>query len=170
MRFEIEQEIAGAPDAVARIYTQPRFYELLGELPKVGEPEVLNRREDGTVVHLAVRFRFAGNLSPAVTRVIDPDKLTWIDESVHDLDRCTVSFRLNPDHYADRFRAEGSSRYQPIGESRTRRTTQGEVAVKVPLLMGGGRVGGAVESAIVSGLREHFAAEVGVVERLLRDL
>jgi hypothetical protein len=170
MRFEIEQEIAGAPDAVARIYTQPRFYELLGALPKVGEPEVLNRREDGAVVHLAVRFRFAGNLSPAVTKVIDPDKLTWIDESVHDLARCMVTFRLNPDHYADRFRAEGSSRYQPIGESRTRRTTQGEVAVKVPLLMGGGRVGGVVESAIVSGLREHFAAEVAVVERLLRDL
>src|ERR1043165_4092460 len=122
MRFEIEQEIAGAPDAVARIYTQPRFYELLGELPKVGEPEVLNRREDGTVVHLAVRFRFAGNLSPAVTRVIDPDKLTWTDESLHALERGAVSSPLTPDHSAARFRAEGSPRSQPIGESRTLRT------------------------------------------------
>jgi hypothetical protein len=39
----------------------------------------------------------------------------------------------------------------------------------VPLLLGGSMTGGAVEGAIVSGLREHLAAEVEVVERLLGD-
>jgi Protein of unknown function (DUF2505) len=164
MRFEIEQEIAGPPDAVARVYTEKRFYELLGELPKLGKPEVLERRADGPVVHLAVRFRFAGNLSSAVTRVIDPAKLTWIEESDHDLPDLTVSFRMNPDHYADRFRAAGSSRYEAAGDGVTRRVTEGELTVRAPL------VGRAVEGAIVSGLRDHLAAEVAVVERLLKEL
>jgi hypothetical protein len=35
--------------------------------------------------------------------------------------------------------------------------------------LGGGRVGAAVEGAIVSGLREHLAAEVEAVERLLNE-
>ncbi len=169
MRFQIEQEIAGPVEAVARIYTDPRFYEVLGELPKLGKPEVLERREDGSVVHLAVRFRFTGNLSPAVTRVVDPDKLTWIEESVHDLSDHTVAFRMNPDHYADRLRSSGSVRFRPGGDGLTRRLTEGELSVKVPLLMGGGKTAGLVEKAIVSGLREHLAAEVEVIERFLHE-
>jgi hypothetical protein len=169
MRFQNEQRIAGSTEAVARLYTKSRFYEELGELPKLGKPEVLERREEGQVVRLAVRFRFTGSLSPAVTAVIDPAKLTWVEESVHDLTDCTVTFRMNPDHYADRLSSSGSVRYESDGDGATRRLTEGELAVRVPLLMGGGRTAGVVEQAIVSGLRDHFAAEVGVVERLLHE-
>lgn len=170
MRFQNEQRIARSMEAVARLYTEPRFYEVLGELPKLGKPEVLQRREEGQVVHLAVRFRFTGILSPAVTAVIDPAKLTWVEESVHDLTDRTVTFRMNPDHYADRLRSSGSVRFESGDDGVTRRLTEGELAVRVPLLMGGGRTAGVVEQAIVSGLRDHFAAEVGVVERLLHEL
>jgi uncharacterized protein DUF2505 len=163
MRFQIEQQIAGPVEAVARVYSEARFYELLGKLPKLGQPEVLDRREDGSVVHLAVRFRFTGNLSPAVTRVVDPARLSWVEESVHDLERHTVTFHMKPDNYADRLRFEGTSRFEPDGDGRTRRLAEGDVAVRVPL------VGRAVEGAIVSGLREHLEAEVEVVERLLDD-
>lgn len=164
MRFEIEQQFTAAPEAVSRIYTEPRFYEVLGELPGLGRPEVLDRRENGTVVHLQVRFHFTGNLSPAVTRVVDPARLTWVEESIHDLERRTMNFRMKPDHYPDRLRSEGSARYEATSEGGTRRVSHGEVTVKVPL------VGRSVEGAIVSGLSEHLTAEVGVVERLLRDL
>ena len=164
MRFEIEQAIAGPVEAVARAYTEPRFYELLGRLPKLGRPEVLDRQENGSVVHLAVRFRFTGNLSPAVTRVVDPARLTWVEQSVHDLEHHTVTFHMQPDNYADRLRFDGSSRFEPAGDGRTRRVAEGDVAVRVPL------VGRAVEGAIVSGLREHLAAEVAVVEHLVADL
>lgn len=169
MRFQNQQRIAGSIDAVARLYTDPRLYQVLGELPKLGRPEVLERQEEGQLVHLAVRFRFTGNLSPAVTAVIDPAKLSWVEESVHDLTNRTVSFRMNPDHYADRLRSSGSVRYES-DDGVTRRLTEGELAVRVPLLMGGGRTAGVVEQAIVSGLRDHFAAEVAVVERLLHEL
>jgi hypothetical protein len=164
MRFEIEQLIAGPVEAVARTYTEPRFYELLGQLPKLGQPEVLERRESGSQVLLAVRFRFTGNLSPAVTRVVDPARLTWVEQSVHDLEHHTVTFHMQPDNYADRLRFDGSSRFEPIGDKRTRRVAEGDVNVRVPL------VGRAVEGAIVSGLREHLEAEVEVVERLVADL
>ncbi|HYH51818.1 MAG TPA: DUF2505 family protein [Acidimicrobiia bacterium] len=164
MRFEISQDFTGPPDAVARIYTDPRFYELLGGMPKLGKPEVLDRREEGSTVHLAVRFRFTGNLSAAVTRVVDPNKLSWVEDSVHDLGRLTMTFRMKPDHYADRLRSEGTARYEPAGNGGTRRVTEGDLAVRVPL------VGRSAEGAIVSGLRDHLAAEIVVVERLLGGL
>jgi hypothetical protein len=162
MRFEIEQVIAGPVEAVARAYTEPGFYERLGDLPKLGRPELLDRQEDGPgLVRLAVRFRFTGQLAPAVMKVVDPAKLSWVEESVHDLARHTVAFTMRPDNYADRLRFAGSCRFEPAADGRTRRVSEGDVVVRVPL------VGRAVEGAIISGLREHLAAEVGVVEELL---
>jgi hypothetical protein len=161
MRFQIEQRIAGPVDAVARLYTEERLYERLGELPRLGRPEVLDRRENGSEVRLEVRFRFAGTLSPAVTRVVDPARLSWVEESVHDLARHTATFVMKPDNYADRLRSEGTVRYEADGDSGTRRTVEGDLAVRVPL------VGRSVENAIISGLREHLAAEVEVVDALL---
>src|ERR1051325_1227457 len=120
MRFEIEQKIGGPIEAVSRLYTEPRFYEQLGRMPKLGQPEVLERRKEQSLVHLSVRFRFTGSLSPAVTAVIDPAKLTWVEESVHHLDDYAVTFRMNPDHYADRLRSQGSVRYDPDGETANR--------------------------------------------------
>ena len=170
MRFQIEQEFAGPVDAVVRVYTEPRFYELVGDLAKLGKPEVLDRRDDGAVVHLSVRYRLTGDLSPAVKRFIDPAKLSWVEESVHDLERHTVTFRMKPDNYADRLQSQGSSRYQGGDDGMTRRLTEGDLAVKLPLFMGGGRTAGVVEKAIVSGFEEHLAGEVPVVEQLLTDL
>lgn len=164
MRFTVEQLIAGPVGAVARLYTEPHFYERLGEFPKLGRPEVVDRQEDGPVVRLAVRFRFTGTLSPAVTRVLDPARLSWVEESVHNLDDHTATFVMKPDHYPDRLRSSGSSRYEPAGAGQIRRVIEGELAVRVPL------VGKTVEGAIVSGLRDHLAAEVAVVEALLADL
>jgi hypothetical protein len=96
--------------------------------------------------------------------VVDPARITWVEESVHDLERHTVTFTMKPDNYADRLRFEGSSRFESGGDGLTRRIAEGDVAVRVPLL------GRSVEAAIVSGLREHLEAEVEVVERLVADL
>lgn len=171
MRFRSEQRIGGPIDAVARVYTQPRFYELLGELPRLGQPEVLDRREDGSLVRLAVRFRFTGHLAPAVTKVIDPAKLTWVEQSVHDLEHRTVTFHTKPDNYADKLRRfDGSWRFESAGDGVTRRVADGDLEVKLPLYLGGGRVAQVAERAIIAGITEHFAGEVAVVERLLNDI
>ena len=60
--------------------------------------------------------------------------------------------------------AAGSNAGMPHHRPGPRRITEGDLAVRVPL------VGRSVEGAIVSGLREHLAVEIGVVEELLADL
>ena len=56
---------------------------------------------------MRIRYRFSGDLSSAATAVLDPEKLTWVEESHHDLAARTVRFELHPDHYADRFSCRG---------------------------------------------------------------
>lgn len=160
MRFLLEQRFAAAPHVVARAYTDPALYELLAEDAALGRPEFLGRSGDGDHVEVEVRYRFCGNLSPAARKVVDPDKLSWVEASSHDLAACRASFRMIPDNYADRFRSAGSYTFRADGDG-TLRVSEGELTVRVPL------VGGAVERAIVSGLAEHLRAEIPVVERFL---
>lgn len=163
MRFELSQRFSASPDDVARAFTDPGLYDALAGLPKVGAPELIDLTTDGAVVRMKVRYRFKGNLSSAVKAVIEPSKLTWVDDSRHDLARRSVSFTLLPDYYADRFHASGTYRFDtsPDDDAGTIRRTVGDIKVKVLL------VGGSVERAIVSGLREHQDAEVAIVEKWL---
>lgn len=161
MRFTIEQRFDAEVDAVAGAYADPDLYAALDGLPKLTQPEVVSHRRDGDIVHLEVRYRFGGELSPAARAVIDPDRLTWVERSVHHLDDHQVTFQMLPDHYADRFRCNGSYTFEPVGDGCARRG-EGDVRVKALL------VAGAVEGAIVSGLQEHLIDEVPVVEAFLR--
>ena len=116
---------------------------------------------------MRVRFRFMGDLPSAVTAVIDPHKLTWIQETQHDLERRVARFRLLPDHYASRLACQGTFRIveqQPgSGASvASRRHITGELRVQALL------VASKVEGAIVSGLAEYLNAECGAVDKWIQ--
>jgi hypothetical protein len=163
MRFTIDQELSVSPDAVARAYADPALYEAFQVLPKMSRPEVLSHAEDGDIVTLEIRHRFSGDLSPAARAVLDPSRLTWVEHATHDLRARTAEFTMVPDHYADRFRCSGTYRFEATPSGGTVRHCEGEIRVKALL------VAGAVEGAIVSGLREHLADEVAVVEAFVAE-
>jgi Protein of unknown function (DUF2505) len=165
MDFRVEQTYNADPDLVAHAYTDPALYDAVGEVSRLGRPEVLDRREEGDVVTLQIRYRFTGDLSSAARAVLDPAKLTWVEHSAHDLARRHVAYRLEPDHYADRFRASGECQVAPAsgGSGGSVRTVTGVVKVKALV------VGGAVERAIVSGLRDHLVDEAAAVGRFVAE-
>lgn len=163
MDFTVTQQFAADADSVARAYASAELYEHLAGLPKLDAPQVLDRTVDHDLVRLLLRYRFVGDLSPAVTAVVDPAKLSWVESSTHDLVRRTVSYEVRPDHYPDRLRSSGTCVIEPSGAGCVR-TVRGRVTVKALV------VGGAVERAIVSGLREHLDAEAPVVDRAAADL
>jgi hypothetical protein len=160
--FLIEQAYAADPDDVARAYTEPRLYELIGAVPSLGRPEVLEHKvaADDKVL-LKVRYRFSGELSAAARAVLDPQRLSWVEHSTHEVARRHVDYQFVPDHYGDRFRASGkcTTRRGPHGGAI--RTVEGSIRVKTPI------VGRAVEKAIVSGLRDHLTNETATVEQFL---
>jgi hypothetical protein len=163
VRFELRQRIAAPVADVADALCDPSYYVALGRAPKLGVPEVLGREANGDEVVMRIRYRFSGTLSSAAKAVLDPEKLTWVEESHHDLAARTVRFELHPDHYGDRFSCRGSYRLvaDPADDAATIRTAEGDVKVRAPL------VGSSVEKALVSGLREHLEAEADIVARFV---
>ena len=163
MRFSLEHRFDAAPVDVSRAFADPALYASFGDLPRAGRPEVVGHEVDAAGrVHLAIRWAFTAELSSAARAVIDLDRLTWVQESVHDVEGCTATYRMVPDHYADRFSSTGGFRFDPAEGGSCVRRSHGEVKVRAPL------VGRAVEGAIVDGLREQLAAEVALVEHFIK--
>jgi hypothetical protein len=162
MRFRIEQRIAAPLAAVEAALLDREFVAATANLPKLGSPELLDQQREGDRVRQRIRYRFTAHLSPAVTRVVDPAKLTWVDDVRYDLTSHTGRHRIQPDHYADRLQAAYDVVLEPLGDS-TRRVATGELKVRVPL------VGGRVERAIVSGIEEHAAAEAELLGRWVAE-
>jgi len=160
MRFSLEQRFTAPLDAVEAAFVDPAMLAELATLPQLGRPELLAQVDDGHTVHQEVRYAFVGELAPAVTKVVDPTRLTWVELS--ELDRRThrTTFRIDPDHYADRLSCAGMVTLKQ-GSHGTRRVVEGDLRVRVPL------VGSRVERAIVSGLRDHASAEAQVVQAWL---
>lgn len=153
MRFRIVQEFDAGADRVQAAYLDPAFLQSMGALPKLGAPELLDEERDADVVRRQIRFQFAGELNSAVRAVVDPAKLSWVEDSTTYLQERRTTWVIRPDHYADKLASHGESRLEPAGDTASRRTTTGEVKVKVFL------VGGKVESAIISGMEEHAVLE-----------
>ena len=162
MRFSVEQRFAAPLEAVEDALLDPAFVERLGELPKLGAPQLLDHVVEGHLVRQRVRYRFTGSLAPAVTAVVDPARLTWVEETSFDRRAHTGTHRIVPDHYAGRLRSSYTTKLEHR-PGRTVRTTEGELRVRFPL------VAARVERAIVAGLTEHAQLEVEVLDRWLRE-
>jgi hypothetical protein len=162
VHFRLEQVFSAPLEDVEGTYIDPGFLERMADLPRLGRPELLEQVEEGPMVRQWIRYRFEGQLSSTVTRVVDPARLTWVEEAILDRRSHRTTFVIVPDHYGHRFESSGT--FTLLDRSRgdqpeTARVTEGDVKVHFPL------VGGRVERAIVSGLAEHAEAEVALVHQ-----
>jgi len=163
VRFTIDQQFAGPLDRVEAAFVDPAFLQRLSELPKLGNPTLVHRVEAGDLIHQWVKYAFAGEINAAVRRVVDPARLTWVEESTLDRRTHRTTWRIVPDHYRNLLRSSGEFQLHATGPDVTTRTTEAELKVSFPL------VGGKVEQAIVSGLREHAGLETEALDRWLAE-
>lgn len=148
---------------MAASFVDPALLAHLGAQPGLGRPELLDQDDRGDVLAQRVRYRFVGDLSGPVTRVVDPERLTWVEESALDRPSRTTTFRIVPDNYAGLLRCSGTITVSGDGAGGSVRVIEADLKVTVPF------VGGSVERAIVSGLRDHAVAEARVVGDWLAD-
>ena len=161
MDFALEQQLDGSPERVLDLLLDGAFLAARAGLPKLGGSELIELSRDTTSARVRVRMRFTGDLAPAVTRVVDPAKLTWIDDATFMLASRRATHEIRPDNYADRLSCRYDDALHDDGGG-TRRVLSGTVKVRALL------VGGRVEGAIVSGLREYAAAEATLLDEWLR--
>ena len=159
MRFQVSTQIAVARDVVEEAFVDPSFYAELGDLPNLRAPEVLGIEPDGELVRLRIRYALQADLSPAVRRVLDPEKITWVEESTVYRAEHFTEFRMVPEHYGDRMECWGRYRFEERGSQATEQVVEGDLIIHYPL------VGRLVERAILTGMRQHLTEEARLLEK-----
>ena len=167
MRIRIEQRFTATPEQLcAALVDADYIVQAMGSLAGVGPPTVESQHRQGDTMRQRVLHRFTGKLPSAVTVVIDPKKLTWIEDTTVDLPTHRAAFVMTPVHYPTLFTAKGTwtLRADPAGTAAkpvSIRLIEGELKVRSPVPF----VGGQVEKAIVSGLSERLADEPAAFAR-----
>lgn len=160
VQFEMDQRLPGPPDAVLAALLDRRFWDAVGEVATQAKPELLDQDRRGRFVRQRVRFRFVAPLPTAAQAVLDPARLSFVQNATIDCSAHTARFLIQPDHYADRLKADGS---WSVGATThgSERHYQVNLQVNYPL------VSKLVERAILSGLESYSVEEEGVLRQWL---
>ncbi len=159
MKSVDSQEIAASAPSVTEVLADPRFYVGRDSSEDVQAVEVVDHLEQGDRVTLKIRYAFTGELNAAARAILQPERLTWVQSSQHDLATGRIAFTILPDHYADRLRCNGRSVISTISENMTKRSVATELHVRAPL------VANQVERALLDGLRRELEAQAEAIPR-----
>lgn len=148
---------AADPATLCEALVDPGYLtEAMGRLPDIAAPVIEEQVRDdraGTV-RQSLQYAFNGHLPAVVTRFISPERLTWIEDTTVDMRGHTATFRITPVHYQSFFTCSGMWSISVRGTG-SARILDGSLKVNSPVPF----VGGQVEKAIVSGLRERLEHE-----------
>jgi hypothetical protein len=157
VRFRLEQHFASPLDQVEDAFVDPELFTELRGVDDLGRPEFLDRVDEGGVVRLRVRYAFTGELGPPLTALVEPGRITWVEESTLDRSTHRTEFHIVADHYADRLKCAGTVDLRAGADGGTLRVAEGKLEVRIPF------VGGKVERAVVEGLEAQAATQARVV-------
>lgn len=157
MNFRLEQDFASPVVEVGEAFVNAELFAHLHEIADLGRPELLERVDDGGIVRLRVRYAFTGELSPPLTAVVEPSRITWVEVSTYDRARHRTEFHIVADHYAERLKCTGTVELHDDGAGGTRRVAAGKLGVSIPF------IGGKIERAVVEGLEDQAASQARVV-------
>jgi hypothetical protein len=137
MRFESRQRIMGSVDEVERAMLDPRYFEFLlqhhGVLLEVQPLEV---KEEGDKVRRKVRYRPKPVIATIGPKRVPPEWFAFVETSTYDKKKKELSFTNVPtsNTISKMLVNTGTLRLRDVG-GMTERTMDGEISLKLPLLM-----------------------------------
>jgi hypothetical protein len=162
------------PVDVVYATVRDRLAELV---PLLGDVDAVTTesREDGPggTVRLVNRWKARADVPAALSSVIRPDMLAWLDRAEWREAERACHWRIEPLFAPDRTQCEGVTRYEPaMGGRGTRITFDGGIAVTAKGLPGvpamlEGVVAGGIESLVTTLVPRNFQKLAGAVEKLL---
>jgi hypothetical protein len=152
MRFTIEHRFDIDLATFERHLNDPALLARFAGVPGLAHRDLLEANNRGGLRSWRFRVRADEDVPPAARAVLRPELLTWVEESSYDPAARTIAWRIVPDHFRAYAEAHGIATLAPDGDRRVRRTIEGEVRVRVPLL------GARIEAMIVERLRRSYDA------------
>ena len=137
MRFESRQRIMGSVDEVERAMLDPRYPEfLLKHHGVLLEVQPLELKDEGDKVRRKVRYRPKPVIASIGPKRVPPEWFAFVETSTYDKKKKELTFTNVPtsNTISKMLVNTGTLRLRAVGEA-TERTMDGEISLKLPLLM-----------------------------------
>jgi hypothetical protein len=138
MRFEARQRIQGTVEEVERALLDERYLGfLLQHHGVLLEVQPLELRHEGERVRRRVRYRPKPVIASVGPKQVPPEWFAFIEVSTYDKRRHELSFTNTPtSHSISKMLVNtGVLKLRDLGNGQTERTLEGEISLKLPLLM-----------------------------------
>ena len=126
----------------------PGIYDMQ-DLPNVSTNEPLEERDEGDKKYIKVKWCVHGQIPRAAQRVVRPEMLTFIEDSVWDRKKLTYSAKIIPHFFKKQVNCRHKVEFFDNGDGRTRRVLSGFFEFKIPI------VGQIFEPVVMKHLRQN---------------
>ncbi len=166
MKFDFRHDLDAPLERVIETMLSPDYLAYLSEHMKLVEKiEPLERVEDERTVRRRTLYRPVPIIKSIGPKRVPPEWMAFTEVSTFDKQSRELRFENIPltGPAKSRLTNKGVIRFASAGQSRTARTTSGELVLKVML------IGGLAERVIASEARKLLDEEAQVLNRLLRE-
>lgn len=127
---------------------QPPIYELI-DLPNVSQAKLLEEKDLGDKKLIRNEWCVHGQIPKLAQKIIKPDMLTFIEDSVWDRKTLIYSTKIIPHHFKKVIDAHHKVEFFDNKDGRTKRILSGVFEVKIPL------IGPIFEIAVLQQLKQN---------------
>jgi len=162
MKFKAKLTFDGTTDMVWE--AREKRFENPEKFPELQKHEELERREEGSKIYSKRKIELAASIPKPLRRVLSPDMMKCIDESVYDLEAGTHKWDITPTFKTRAFKCTGFSKYTEFeegGEKKTLREIELEVKVNIPVL------GAMAEQVILEGYKKNLDRDNESIAKML---
>ncbi len=166
MRFEIVHEFEIPLDAVELAVLSPDlFSKLKTHLPNMEDVKQTEHHLESGVLHRVWAYQASVKLPVPVfaKKIVTREMLSWDESSTYDLKAHEAAWSVVPNikpEWKKYFQAQGKYKLVDAGQGKTKRTVEGELHLRVPIVQK------MAERAIVGEVRRMFEAEAETLREM----
>ena len=174
MKFQSSQVIPFAVDDVF-VLVRDRLQDLVPYLPNVVKIVMESREEpDGKTVRVLNRWYGKAEIPKAVVKLIDPEKIAWLDTAVWDSEQKKCRWEIQPMFFKENVTCSGINTYRSEGEGRTVLEITGDLSVQTRGVPGvsrvlAGKISAQVEKFLVKLLTPNLNSLAQGVTQFLQE-
>jgi hypothetical protein len=120
-------------EVVVNLLMETTLYNMQ-DLPNVSNNQPLEERDTGDKKYIKVKWNVHGQIPPIAQKLVKPEMLTFIEDSVWDRKTFTYSTKIIPNFFRNQINCQHKLEFLDNKDGRTKRIMSGYFEFKVPVI------------------------------------
>lgn len=163
MKFTMEHVFNWPHKKITDLLANGEYLVPMDEVPNVSEYRRIETVRKGDKIFSKNEWCVHGKIPSIAQKIIRPEMLTFIEDTVWDDNTTTFTTRIIPHFFKNQFICRTSSSWQSAGNSVTKRIFSGSLEIRIPI------IGPPVEKAIIDQLKASNDKNAIMVRKALAE-